>query len=267
MGHEVSGDGISPKKKLINAIEGAPIPNTKDDVRSFLGLVEFYSKFVPNLASKTYNLRQLLKLKQDFHWNAELQSDFDTIKQDLVSAFPLQAFDCMAPFIITMEASGKGLGAVLSQVVGDNEMTIGFASRSLTPSEEKFSVIEREMLATVWAMEKFQQFIWGTRFTLRTDRKPLLKILTPEGILKATPRLARMSLKLLEFNYDVEYLPGKRNLIGEYLSRSPLLIHDATYAECNDFNVAIVHDHCNVVTHAILKEEWDKGCNNDKNLM
>lgn len=116
LGHEVGGDGIPPKKNLLEAIRKAPAPKSKDEIRSFLGMAEFYSKFVRNFATKHYNMRQLLKVKQEFLWNDELEKDFLKIKNDLISALPLQAFDNLPCSIITTDASGKGLGAVLSQV-------------------------------------------------------------------------------------------------------------------------------------------------------
>lgn len=118
------------------------------------------------------------------------------------------------------------------------------------------------MLATVWSMEKCRQFVWGTKFILRTDHKPLLKVLTSEGVLKATPRIAKMNLKLLDFTYEVEYLPGKRNQVADYLSISPLPYETPERTDWDDFNVAFVYDS----TSAITKDEWDSEYSHDEVL-
>ncbi|KAJ1191874.1 hypothetical protein NDU88_001188 [Pleurodeles waltl] len=227
LGHVVSAQGIKPKEELLSAIRRAPSPHNKDEVRAFLGLVEFYSKFVNNFSTKTYDLRQLLKTKNKFLWSEACQNAFDMLKNDICNAPPLQGFDSSLRSGITTDASCKGIGAVLTQINKEGyEDTIAFASRSLTTSEEKYSVIEREALACVWAMEHFRQYVWGTPVILRCDHKPLVKVLTTKGLYKASPRLARLSVRLFDYNYVVQYLPGVKNTVADFLSRMPLPSND-----------------------------------------
>ncbi|KAJ1216559.1 hypothetical protein NDU88_004160 [Pleurodeles waltl] len=176
LGHEISVKGVEPKSELVEAIKKAPIPTNKDEVRAFLGLAEFYAKYVKNFSSKTYPIRQLLKNKVTFEWSNECQAVFDMIKQNIIKAPALQGFDHNLQTIVTTDASNKGLGAVLAQVDAcGNENVIAFASRSLTETEMRYSVIERETLACVWGLEHFRQFIWGMKVILRSDHKPLIK--------------------------------------------------------------------------------------------
>lgn len=141
LGHEISDKGVTPKLANTTAIKEAPTPQNKNDVRSFLGMAEFYSKFVPHFATKTHHLRQPLKERTAFTWADDTQKEFQSIKDDVCEALPLHGFDQQALSILTTDASERGLGAVLMQQEKDGDLTtISFASRSLAPNEEKFSV-------------------------------------------------------------------------------------------------------------------------------
>lgn len=143
--------------------------------------------------------------------------------REICEAPPLQGFDINLKCVVTTDASGRGIGSVFTQVESTGkEVTIAFASRSLTATEEKYSVIEREALACVWGLEHFLQYIWGKEVTLRCDHKPLTKVLTVKGLYNASPRLARLSVRLLDYNYEVQYLPGAKNVVADFLSRLPL---------------------------------------------
>ncbi|XP_078518962.1 uncharacterized protein LOC144784162 [Lissotriton helveticus] len=103
LGHEITGEGISPKKELLNAIEDSPVPSNRNKVRSFLGLSEFYAKFIMNVSSKTHELRQLLKMKNKFEWTEVCQQAFITLKKELCTALPLQGFDPLMENIVTTD--------------------------------------------------------------------------------------------------------------------------------------------------------------------
>ncbi|XP_069055957.1 arylsulfatase G isoform X1 [Pleurodeles waltl] len=225
LGHSISKNGIKPKQALVEAIKEAPCPAGKEDVRAFLGLIEFYSKFIRNFSEKTYHIRQLLKNKSKFIWSDECQRAFQDLKIEICKAPFLKGFDPKCKSIVTTDASNKGLGAVLTQCDDENnEWVVAFASRSLTPAEERYSVIERETLACVWALNHFRQFVWGLHVLLRSDHKPLTRVLTTAGLQNASPRLSRMSVKLLDFTYDVQYWPGVKNKVADFLSRMSLPI-------------------------------------------
>lgn len=263
LGHEISEKGVTPKTLNVGAIKEAPTPDNKDDVRSFLGMAEFYSKFVPHFATKTHHLRQLLKEKTSFTWTPETQEEFQQIKEELCTALPLQGFDQTAISILTTDASERGLGAVLMQRDKEGSVsTISFASRSLAPNEERYSVIEKEMLAVVWAMTKFRQFLWGTRFLLKTDHKPLVKVLTSSGHAEATPRIAKMTLKLLDYVYDVEYIPGTRNKVADYLSRAAAKEAAPLHTKEDEYIIAFTSDY----EAGISAQEWKEGYDQDAGM-
>lgn len=263
LGHEISDRGITPKQTNARAIRDASTPRNKEEVRFFLGMPEFYSKFVPHFATKTHNLRQLLKDKASFGWTEETEEEFRTIKADISTAIPLNGFDQRAMSILTTDASERGLGAVLMQETMEGEVsTISFAPRALSPNEQKFSVVEKEMLAAVWAMEKFRQFIWGLRFKLRTDHKPLVKVLTSSGHASATPRIAKMTLKLLDYTYDVEYIPGPKNKVADFLSRASAMEEAPKSREDHELRVAFTEDHEKVIS----AQEWEAAYGNDTDL-
>lgn len=167
----------------------------------------------------------------------------------------LQGFNPTADTFITTDASGSGLGSVLSQKsVQGKEVIIAFVSRSLSPMEEKYSVIEREKLACVWAMGHFRAFIWGRKFTLWSDHKPLTKLLTTEGLSRESARIARFSMRLLDYVYDFQYVPGNKNVTADFLSRMSLSLNEVEqdlWSECSVASILNSEGSC-----CIKKEEW-----------
>ena len=131
-------------------------------------------------------------------------------------------FDTKKRSILTVDASATGIGAVLAQRHDTGVKTVAFASRTLTTSERNYSVIEHEALAAAWGTEYFRVYLWGTRFMLCTDHKPLVKILSPGGAGKGSARLARLAARLQEFQYNIEYVQGWKNIQADCLSRLSL---------------------------------------------
>lgn len=251
LGHSIGRDGVSPKRELVEAVREAPEPRNKDELRSFLGLAEYYSKFVRNFAEKSYDLRQLLKQKNEFVWDQKCKENFETLKNEICTATPIKGFDPELRSVLTVGASGKGLGAVLTQFEGGTkEVVIGFASRSLTPTEELYSVIEKETLGCVWGMEYFRAFLWGTEFDVRTDHKPLVTLLTTGGMVKAS---ARLSMRLQDYNYRIKYVPGQQNRVADCLSRIPLPVKEVPKNMWDDYQVATVEEE---IICSVAREEW-----------
>lgn len=145
------------------------------------------------------------------------------VKELLVNSPALALFDPELPTIISTDASDYGLGAVFTQIHPDHtERTVAFASRTLTPTERKYSTVEKEALACVWAVEKWRTYLWGRKFTLRTDHQALTTLLSTKGTDRAGMRIARWSARLLCFTYDVVYRAGLLNHTADCLSRLPL---------------------------------------------
>lgn len=185
-------------------------------------MCSWYRRFVPHFASLIAPINDLLKGRKKGEktvWSAEAGDAFDRIKQALVSAPILSSSDFSKAFCVQCDASDVGLGGVLIQEQRGEEKVIAFASRTLMRAERKYSVTERECLAVVFAIEKFRPYIEGVRFTVLTDHYSLLYL---NRMKDPTGRLARWSVKLQQFDFDLQHRRGKFNVVPDALSRSPL---------------------------------------------
>lgn len=171
-GHVISKEEILPDIAHIEAIVDAPTPHDISSLRSFLGLISWYCKFFPNFATEVEPLRALLRNTPEtlFEWTAEADRCFNKLKAVLVESLVLALFDPFLPTIVSTDASDYGLWEVLTQLHADGvERTVAFASRTLSAAERKYSTMEKEALACVFAVEKWRPYLWGHHFTLRTD--------------------------------------------------------------------------------------------------
>lgn len=221
LGHMISHQGIRPLQSNIDAIKAAPAPTDISTLRSFLGMVGYYAKFVPDYAVLVEPLRELLRKNSTFTWNPARQACFEQLKSTL-STRCLQLFDPVGDIIVTTDASSIGLGAVLQQTRNDELVTISFASRRLTPQEQKYSVGELEALACLWACEHWRVYLWGRPFTLRTDHQALTTLLSTKGVGRRPFRIARWHARLLAYNFTIEFQKGDKNTVADALSRMPL---------------------------------------------
>ncbi|KAF7664139.1 hypothetical protein LDENG_00188000 [Lucifuga dentata] len=220
--HTVTAQGIHPDQEQLAAIRDAPVPDNPVSLRSFLGLLSWYDKFLPNYATVVEPLHACLR-ETDFKWTDEAQSSFLTVKNMLLNSPTLALFDPNLPTVVSTDASDYGLGALLTQIHPDHsERTVAFASRKLTPAERKYSTVEKEALGCVWAVEKWRTYLWGHRFTLKTDHQALTTILTTKGTDRAGMRVVRWSARLMCFDYDISYRVGVQNHTADCLSHLPL---------------------------------------------
>ncbi|KFD60923.1 hypothetical protein M514_26912 [Trichuris suis] len=178
LGHKISPEGISPTEDKVQAIRKAPAPQNKAELQAFLGLVNFYNRFVPNRADVLAPLYQLLKDNASWKWGTEQKNALQRIKESLSSSISLAHYDSNRPLAISCDASSIGIGAVLEHISADGtHEPIYFASRVLQPSEQKYAQVDREGLAIVFAVQKSRCFVSGRKFTIFTDYKPLLGLL------------------------------------------------------------------------------------------
>ena len=186
-----------------------------------MGLVTSCGKFIPNFATITEPLRQLTRQNADFIWNGEQESAFSKIKTFISKAPVLSYFHLALETKIFAEASKQGLGAVLLQKNPDNRVfqPVAFASCSLLDAETRYSQTERKPLDVIFLCERFKNYVYGLRFTVVTDHKPLLKLHSP-SFSESPTRIHRRSLRLQEFDFKLEYEPGMNN-IADILSRKP----------------------------------------------
>ncbi|CAM5115715.1 unnamed protein product [Eretmochelys imbricata] len=248
LGHTISQAGLKCDPDHILAISDAPPPTDLQTLCSFLGLTSWYAKFIPSYASGIKPLRELLQRSSTLVWTTDAQASFETVKDLIVHSPVLALFSPALPTIVTTDASDYGLGAVLTQLhEDDTERTVEFASRTLSNAERKYSTVEKEPLACVWATEKWRTYLWGCTFKLRTDHSPLTTLLTTKGLGRAGYRIARWSARLLSFNYELEYNPGNQNVVADCLSHLPLPSPDGSL-EDEDVVVALITSTLTAVT-------------------
>lgn len=216
LGHNLSADGITPDSDKLESIRKFREPTTGEEVRSFLGLVNYVGKFIPNLATSTDPLRILTKKGQTFKWGKEQREAFDDLKKSMSDTITLGYYDVDDRTQLIADASPVGLGAVLIQINAQGPRIISYASKSLSEAEKRYAQTEKEALALVWAAERFHFYLYGRQFELVTDHKPLEIIFSPKS--KPCARIERWVLRLQSYKYKVIYRSGKSN-IADPLSR------------------------------------------------
>lgn len=217
LGYVVDHQGLRVDPEKVAAILNIPVPKSQKAVRQFCGTASWYRRFIPNFASRMHPLTRLLKKKQRFEWSEAAQEAFMDIRSCLIKAPVLSCPDFTKEFVISCDASGVGLGAVISQQGEQGENVIAYASRTLTKGEQKFSATERECLAVIWAVEKFRPYVEGTHFTVITDHYSLLwlhNLKDPQG------RLARWALRLQPYDFSLVHRKGKEHVVPDLLSRA-----------------------------------------------
>nr|XP_022336145.1 uncharacterized protein LOC111132611 [Crassostrea virginica] len=211
--HEMNS---SPADAKVKAVVEAREPRTSAEVRSFLGLVNYSSRFIPDLATIAAPLRQLTRKNVIFRWGKSEQESFVELKRRLADAETLGYYDKSAPTKVIADASPVGLGAVLVQEQEGEFRVISYASRSLSDTERRYSQTEKEALALVWACERFHVYLYGVEFELLTDHKPLECIYSTKS--KVCARIERWVLRMQPYIFKVRYIPGPKN-IADTLSR------------------------------------------------
>ena len=217
LGTIVTPDGIKPDPGKIEAIMGMPTPTGKASIRRLLGIINFLAAHIPNMSTITAPVRDLLKSDVVFQWNPEQAHALQRIKDILSTAPMLSYFDPSIRSVIQADASQYGLGACLLQ----KGKPVAYASRSLLPAEHNYAQIEKELLAIVFACQKFHQYIYGFLTKVQTDHKPLESIVK-KSLHKVSPRMQRMLLKLQKYDLSVNYVKGKELHVADTLSRAQL---------------------------------------------
>jgi len=218
LGYIFSSEGMKSDPSLVQKIQSIPIPKNNKELCSFLGLINYYARFVENFAEICKPLYDLKRLEREsYQWTNKCNKSFELLKEKMVSAPVLQPYSLRKPTILTVDASQQSLGAVLSQEGHPNM----FISRTLNDTEKRYSNIEREALAVLWACKRLENFLLGRKFAIRTDNNPLTYILNPEIPCKVdiSPRLLKISLKMMRYDYTISHVKGKHNVIADTLSR------------------------------------------------
>jgi len=217
LGYRISAKGVSPDKALVQKILDMKEPTNKKELASFIGLVNFYGRFIPNFSDRLSPLLELRKSKEPFTWNETHKRSFDELKHNLTTSPVVQLYDSKKDLTLTTDASEHSISAVLSQ----ENHPILFLSRTLSNAERNYSNIEREALAIVWATSRARQFLLGRHFNLITDHKPLEFIFHGEKSLPkvTSARIMRWALQLSAFDYTILYAKGENIPHVDALSR------------------------------------------------
>ena len=221
LGHHIDSKGIHTSPKKVKAVLEAPSPRNVQQLRSFLGLLNYYDKFLPNLSSLLHPLYQLLWAGEIWVWPKACEKSFQTAKLQLVSAPVLAHYNPEMPIVLAADASTYGIGAVIShRLEDDSEHPV---SRTLSDSEKNYSQVEKEALALVFSICKFHKYLYGRHFTLIPDHKPLTTILgAKQGIPSlAAARMQRWALLLSAYSYDISFRPTAAHSNADGLSRLP----------------------------------------------
>ncbi|XP_052131371.1 uncharacterized protein K02A2.6-like [Frankliniella occidentalis] len=217
LGHLWSKNNIRVDPQRVRAINAIAEPKSKNQLQKCLGTFNYLRNFIPQMAEIAAPLNQLLSSSVAFHWLPVHSQAFQALKDSISKAPVLATFDCKKPIILQADASQFGLGCCLLQ----GRQPVVLASRRLTETETNYAQIEKEMLALVFAAEKFEKYIWGMPDVLfQTDHQPLVSIFKKPIYTITNNRLKKMRLKLLRFQPRVEYLPGKLLYIADLLSRN-----------------------------------------------
>ena len=219
LGFQYGINGVSPSADRIQTVLNWPVPKSPKELRSFLGLTNFYRRFVHDYADIAASLTDLISSKVTFTWSPRHQKAFETLCQALVSPPILDYPTRDDHFVLTTDASDVGVGAILSTLRG---IVVEYASRSLSSTERRYTTTEKECLAIVWAVRKFHHFLLGAPFTLETDHKPLEWLESAKVSHARSQRLERWSLELRAYDFKVVHRPGKDNCHVDSLSRLPI---------------------------------------------
>ena len=218
LGHRVGRGTMKPDEEKMSKIRDAPRPTTKRQIRSFLGLVGFYRKFVPHFSEIATPLTDATRDRApvQVRWNDACERAFVELKRILCAQPACTLPDFNRVFVLRTDASSTGLGAILLQDHGFGDQTIACASRKLNSAEKNYSTVEKELLAVVWGIEKFSAYLYGKEFVLQSDHLPLKHL---DSMKNTNGRLMRWAIQLQPYAHVFKSIPGKENVGADFLSR------------------------------------------------
>ena len=174
-GHVFSAEGVSQDPQKVEALQSAKEPQNPEAVKSFLGMATYCGRFIPNLATLSQPLRELTKESTKWTWGKKQCESLQAIKTAISTDCTMAYFDPQKQTEVVVDASPVGLGAILAQKDCEgNTSIIAVGSRSLAPVEQRYSQTEREALAITWGVLHFHLYLYGNKFTVLTDHKPLV---------------------------------------------------------------------------------------------
>lgn len=235
LGHRYSKEGVKIDESKVKAVLEMPEPEDAEGVSRFLGMLNYLSRFIPNMSQKTAPVRELLSKEVEWHWGPEQEKGYEELKKILCEAPVLAYYDPNKELIIQVDASSKGIGCALIQ----DSKPIAYASKALTKCQQAYAQIEKELLAIVVGCTKFEEYIIGrtARTIVQTDHKPLESIVK-KPLYLAPARLQKMLIQLQRYpEIEVEYIKGKDMIFADALSRAYLQDH---FEE--EYKVDMIHE-------------------------
>lgn len=225
LGHAISPEGIHASDEKVAAIVSAPVPVDGHHLKALLQVVNYYGKFVPQLATVVAPLYRLLRQGVQWSWDQECKEAFEKVKELLASSRLLTHCDPKAPLQLARDASSYGVGAVLSHIAEDGTARpVAYASHTLTSAEKGYSQLEKEALALLFGVKKFHFHLYGHKFCFVTDHKPLQTIFGPKNGIPALAmtRLQRWAMTLSAYNYSLVFKRSAENAEADCFSRLPV---------------------------------------------
>ena len=224
LGHKIDGEGLHPTEDKLKAIRDAPRPKDVAALKSFLGLIMFYSRFMPHHSTVLAPLHSLLKKNAPWKWSKDEEDAFVAAKQLILTSKTLVHYDETLPLFLSCDASSYGAGAVLSHQIDGQFRPVAFASCTLTQAQRNYSQLEKEAFSIIFGLKRFRQYLYGRSFTILTDHRPLLTLFGPQQPVPAhaAARLQRWALILASYNYKIEYRSTTAHADADSMSRLPL---------------------------------------------
>ena len=216
LGHIVTREGLRCDPQKLEAVRNYDIPKNVTDVRAFLGFVGYYRRFIKDFSTIAVPLNELLHKDQKFYWGEQQQEAFDRLREPLMREPLLIYPDMKEEFILDTDASGFGLGGVLSQVRDGQERVVAYASFGLRPTQRNYCTTKRELLAVVSMIHHFRHYLWGRKFKLRTDHASLRWLI---NFRDAEGMVARWMARIASYNYELEVREGKKHANADGMSR------------------------------------------------
>ena len=217
LGHVISSEGVTVDLEKVKAVKEFRTPKNVKQLQQFLGLAGYYRRFIKGFAGIASPLFENLKKDVKFNWNQNCEEAFNQIKECLMKEPILKLPDFTKTFTIYCDASGKGIGAILSQDFDGKEHVISYYSRSLTNAEQKYTTLERECLALIDSIKHFKQYLYMKKFIVVVDNNPLTWLKTAQFV---SSRLMRWATEIQSYDFEIKYRKGKNHTNADTLSRS-----------------------------------------------
>ncbi|XP_055585220.1 uncharacterized protein K02A2.6-like [Uranotaenia lowii] len=228
-GFVIDREGIRKMKTKVDAIQEMPRPRNREQIIAFVGLINYYGRFMKNLSTRIYPINNLLKENVTFNWDDECEKAFLWVKKEMQSDRVLVHYDPKLPLVLATDASPYGVGAVLSHLYPDGtERPIHCASQTLNRSQQNYIQVDKEAYTIIFGVRKFYQYLYGRKFILVTDNKAVAQILAPH---KGLPTLSALRMQhyavfLETFDYEIRFRSSKENANADGMSRLPIKDED-----------------------------------------